>query len=73
MPGWDTDSSDEYSEETDTHHPLAELLEQFWQLQDQFGHLKSTTQPPSHMAQLMQLTDKLQHLTKMLQPHPTPA
>ena len=39
----DIESSDEYCEETDTLHPLAELLEQFWQLKDQFPSLKSTT------------------------------
>ena len=32
MPWGDNESSDEYCEETDTCHPLAELLEQFWQL-----------------------------------------
>ena len=58
MPGRDNKSSDEYSEEADTHYPLAELLEQF-QLQDQFVCLKSATHPPTHMPELMQLTDKL--------------
>ena len=43
MPGWDSESPDEYNEETDTHHPLADLLEQFWQLQDWFSSLKSTS------------------------------
>ena len=32
MPIEDNKSSDEYSEETDSHHPLAELLQQFCQL-----------------------------------------
>ena len=35
------ESSDEFYEETDTHHPLPELLEQFQQLKDQFASLKS--------------------------------
>ena len=68
----DSDSSDEYSEETDTHHPLAELLEQFWQLQDQLAYLKSATHLPINTAELTQSADKLQHFTMMLQPHPTP-
>ena len=71
MPRGDNESSDKYNEETDTHCPLAELLEQFWQLQDQFSSLKSVTHPPTHMPEFMQLTDKLQHLTMMLQPHLT--
>ena len=68
----DNQLSDEYSKETDTCCPLNELLEQFWQLHDQFSHLKSATHPPTPMAELTQLTDKLQHLTMMLQPHPAP-
>ena len=43
IPGGANESSDECCEETDTNHPLAELLEQFWQLKDQFTSLKSTT------------------------------
>ena len=39
----DSESS-EYCEETDTHHPLAELLEQCCQCKNQFASLKSTTQ-----------------------------
>ena len=53
MPRQDSDSSEEYSEETDTHHSLSELLEQFWQLQYQFSHLKSSTHPPTPVAMLM--------------------
>ena len=34
MPNGDNESSDEYFEETDTCHPMAELLEQFLQLKD---------------------------------------
>ena len=34
IPIGDSKSSDEYCEDTDTCHPLAELLEQFWQLKD---------------------------------------
>ena len=40
MPRQDNESSGEYSEETEMHHPLAELQEQFWQLQEQFAHLE---------------------------------
>ena len=32
MSGGDNESSNEYREKIDTHCPLAELLEQFWQL-----------------------------------------
>ena len=42
MPEGDNDSSDEYCEETDICHPLADLLEQFQQLKDKFASLKST-------------------------------
>ena len=59
MPKGDNESSDEYCEETDTHCPLAELLEQFWQLKDQFASLKSTTPQSTPTAELTQLTDKL--------------
>ena len=72
MPRGDNESSDEYSEDNDTCHPLAELLEQFKQLWDQFVSLKSASQPPTHTVELIQLTDKLQHLTMTLQPHPPP-
>ena len=70
MPEGDNESSDEFSEETDTHCSLAEQLEQFWQPKDQFASLKSTTHPYMPMAELTQLTDKLQHLYMMHQPHP---
>ena len=72
IPKWDCDSSDKYNEETDTCCPLAELLEQFWQLQDQFACLKSAIHPPTPMEGLIQLTDKLHYLTMMLQAYPTP-
>ena len=34
MSEGDNELSDESCKETDTHHPLAELLEQFYQLKD---------------------------------------
>ena len=52
--------------------PLAELQEQFQQLQYQLAHLEPATHPPAQTAELMQLRDKLQHLTMTLQPHPAP-
>ena len=73
VPNGDNEPSDEYCEETDTHHALADLLEQFWQLKEQFSTLKSTTLKCTPTAELMQLTDKLQHLTMMLQSHSAPA
>ena len=72
MPRGDNESSDEYCEETDICHPLAELLEQFWQLKDQFASLKSTTPKSTPMAVLTQLTDTLQHLTMTPQTHSPP-
>ena len=66
MPEGDSESSDEYCDETDTHHPFAELLEGFWQLKDQFTSLKSTTPQSTPTTELTQLTDKLQHLTLIL-------
>ena len=57
---------------TDTHHPLAELLEQFWQLKDQFTSLKSTAYHSTSTTELTQLTDKLQHFTMILQLYSAP-
>ena len=59
MPEGDSDSSDEYCEETDTHCPLADLLEQFQKLKNQFACLKSTTPQSITTEELSQLTDKL--------------
>ena len=67
VPEGDNDLSNEYCEETDTCHPLADLLEQFQQLKNQFASLKSNT-PQSTPTELSQLTDKLQHVTMALQP-----
>ena len=53
------ESSDECSEDTNTHHHLAELLEQFNQFKDQFETLKSTTPQPTTTTELTQLKDKL--------------
>ena len=55
---------------TDTHHPLADLLEQFQQLKNQLASLKSSTPQSTPTEELSQLTDKLQHLTMALQPAP---
>ena len=71
MPKGDSESSGESCEETDTHHPLAELLEQFRQCKDQFASLQSTTDQSTSVAELMQLTE-LQHLSMMLQLHSAP-
>ena len=64
----DSDSSDQYCEETNTHHNLADLLEQFQQLKNQFESLKSNTPQSTPTDELSQLTDKIQHLTMSLQP-----
>ena len=72
MPGWESESSDKYSEEPNTHHHLAELQDQFWQLQDWLTHLELAIYPPTHTEELTQLTDRLQHLSMTLQPHPIP-
>ena len=39
----DSDSSSEYCEETDTHHPLVDLLEQLQHLKNQYASLKFNT------------------------------
>ena len=49
--------SDEYCEETNTHHPLSELLEHFCQLKDQFESLKSNTPQSTPAVEMSQLTD----------------
>ena len=64
----DNETSDEYCEESETHHPLAEQLEQFHQPKGQFASLKSTAPQSTHTAELLQLRDKLQHLTMVFQP-----
>ena len=46
------------TEETDTQLPLAELLQQFWQLKDQFTSLKSTNHQSTSTTELTQLTEK---------------
>ena len=70
MPEGDNDSSDEYCEETDTHCPLVNPLEQFQQLKNQFASLKSTTPQSTSTEELSQLTYKLQLPTMALQPAP---
>ena len=70
MTEGDNDSSYGYREETDTHCPLADLLEQFQQLTNQFANLKSNTALSIPTEELSQLTDKLQHPTMLLQPAP---
>ena len=47
LPVGDNDSSTEYCEETDACCLLADLLEQFLQLKNQFASLKSTTSTPT--------------------------
>ena len=69
MPEGYNELSDEYCEETDTHHPLAELLQQFQQLKELFASLKSTIHQSTPTTEMMQLTGKLQHLTMILKPH----
>ena len=66
----DSELSNKYGEESDTHHHLAELLEQFHKPKDQFASLKSTTAKSTPTAELSQLKDKVQHLTMTLQPAP---
>ena len=66
----DNDSSNENCEETDTCHTLADLLEQFQQLKNQFASLKSNISQSTPKEEPLQLTDKLQHLTMALQPVP---
>ena len=68
VPEVDNYPSDEYCEETDTHCPLANLLEQLKQLNNQFASLKSNTHQSTPTEELSQLTDKLQHLTMVLPP-----
>ena len=70
VPEADNDSSNEYCEETDTHHLLGDLLEQFQQLKNQFANLKCGTSQSTPTEELSQLTDKLQHLTMVLQQTP---
>ena len=65
----DNETSDEHCEEANTPYPLAELLEQIWQLIDQITYLKSTTHRSTPTTELTQLTDKLQHVTMMLKLH----
>ena len=73
MPRYESESSDKCNEEPDTHLHLAELQEQFQQLWDQLTHLESSTNPPAHILELTQLTDRLQHLSITLQPYTTPS
>ena len=54
VPEGDNDSFNEYCEETDTHHPLTDLLEQFQQLKNQFAILKSNTLQSTPTEELLQ-------------------
>ena len=73
MPEGDNELSDEYCKETDICCPLGELLGQFPKLKDQFTSLQSTIPQSIPEAELLQLTDKLQHLMMMLQPAHQPS
>ena len=66
VPEEDNESSNGYCEETDTYHPLADLLEQFQQLKNQFASLKPNTPQSTPTEELLQLIDKLQNLTMVL-------
>ena len=59
VPKGDNDSSNEYCKETDTCHPLADLLKQFQQLKNQFASPKSNTPQSTPTEELLLLTDKL--------------
>ena len=59
---------DEYCEESDTCHHLADLEEQFQQPKKQFASKKSNTAICTLTEEMLQLTDKLQHLPMVLQP-----
>ena len=48
--------------------PLADLLQQFQQLKNQFANLKFNTPQSTPTEELLHLTDELQHLTMVLQP-----
>ena len=69
MPEGDNDSSDNIVKKL-TLTPWADLLEQFQQLKNQFENLKSNMPQSTPTEELLQLTDKLQHLTMVLQPAP---
>ena len=56
MPGQESESSDKYSEEPDTHHHFSELQEQFQQLQDQLTNLEPDIHPPAHGASFFYFT-----------------
>ena len=70
VPEGDNDLSNEYCVETDNYQSLADLLEQFQQLKNQFSSLKSNTPQSTPIDKLLQLTDKLHYLTMVLQPTP---
>ena len=72
VPDGDNDLSKEYCEEMDTCHSLTDLLEQFQLLKNQFPSLKSNTPQSTPTEELLQLTDKLRHLTMALQSAPCP-
>ena len=73
MPRQECNLSNEYSEEPHTSYHLAELLDQFQQLWHQIApSLEPASYPSTHMEELPQLAEGLQHLTVVLQPHPNP-
>ena len=54
----------------DTCYPFTDLLEQFQQLKNQFAISKSNTPQSTPTEEQSQITDKIQHLTMVLQPVP---
>ena len=69
MPRQESESSNKYIEEPNTCCHLAELLDQFWLLQDQVTHLELATHLSMHMDELMQLTDRLDNRNASLDIH----
>ena len=54
-----------------TQCPLADLLEEFQKLKNQFASLKSNSPKSKPTEEMSQVTDKLQHLIMALQPAPS--
>ena len=72
IPEQGSESSAKYSEDPNPWHDLAELQEQFQQLQEWHTQLEPTSNPHIHAEELAQLIDKLQQLAITPQQHPTP-
>ena len=68
-PDLNSETTAGYPEDTNPQRDLMQLQEHFKQLKERLNQLGPTTNLPTHVEELAHLTEKLQQLAMMLQPH----